>query len=58
MERVDVSVLSLPRARAAAATGQPAPVRAEDTTVKVQRDALSEEWRARFVEKYGTRSLF
>ena len=38
MERVDVSVLSLPRARAAAATGQPAPVRAEPGPQELRTD--------------------
>jgi LPS sulfotransferase NodH len=33
-------------------------VRAEDATVRVQRDALSEAWRARYLQECGARSYF
>jgi trehalose 2-sulfotransferase len=34
------------------------PVRAEDAAVRMQRDAVSDDWRARFVHNHGTLSQF
>jgi len=36
----------------------PLSVRAGDAPVSVQRDALSEQWRARFIREYGSRAHF